>query len=101
MVAAVKLKMSDSEAADETVGCPQQVFIHRNTPRIKPSGEIVLKSESELNFRRFNSKWQSFYILSRLSEETVEYQKTRFCILLGIMPAGWSNRFISAKQTNP
>jgi transposase InsO family protein len=57
--------------------------VQRITPRIEPPNELVLNSERELSFRRFKSRWDSYYILSRLSEETVDYQRALLLYTLG------------------
>ncbi|XP_067933332.1 uncharacterized protein [Watersipora subatra] len=71
--------MGDEEDAQQ----PQTVIVQRNAPRIEPPGEIVLDCERELNFRRFKSRWQSYYILSRLSEEKEDYQRALLLYTIG------------------
>ena len=71
--------MSDTEGA----AVQQPVIYQRNAPKIEPPGEIVLGSERELNFRRFKSRWQSYYILSRLSEEEEDYQRALLLYTVG------------------
>jgi hypothetical protein len=60
-----------------------RVVVSRNAPRIDPPSEITLDSEREHNFRRFKSRWDSFYILSRLSDETQEYQRALLLYTMG------------------
>ena len=43
-------------------------------PRIEPLGEIVLNSDRE-NYTRLASRWRSYYVLSRLAQEPIEYQR--------------------------
>jgi len=61
----------------------QQIIVHMDAPRVEPPGEIVLNCEREQNFRRFKSRWQSFYILYRLSEESIEYQRALLLYAIG------------------
>lgn len=77
--------MSDEEAdppaaADNGV---RPAVVQRHTPRIEPPGELVLNNDRELNFDRFLSRWKPYYILSRLSEEPVEYQTALLLYTVG------------------
>ena len=61
----------------------QMLVVQRNAPRIEPPGEIVLDCERESNFRRFKSRWESYYILSRLGDEEVDYQRALLMYTMG------------------
>ena len=44
-------------------------------PRVDPPNELVLDNNREANFIKFRSRWKSFFVLSRLSDESEEYQR--------------------------
>ena len=47
----------------------------RQMPRVDPPNELVLDNNREANFIKFRSRWKSFSVLSRLSDESEEYQR--------------------------
>ena len=63
--------MSGDEAAEA-----QELVVVQNraNPRVDPPGELVLDSNREVNFGKFRSRWQSYYILSRLDQEADDHQ---------------------------
>ena len=73
------------QGEDDAEAQAAQVVVQRqtHTPRIEPPGELVLNSERELNYTRFVSRWDSYYILSRLSEESEEYQRALLLYTVG------------------
>ena len=53
----------------------QNMVMPRPMPRIDPPTELLLDNNKEANFRAFKAKWRSYYVLSRLGGEEVEYQR--------------------------
>ena len=47
----------------------------RTMPNIDPPSELILDNDREINFIKFRSRWQSYYVLSRLSNESEEFQR--------------------------
>ena len=64
-------------------------------PRIDPPGELILDAHREGNFRKFKSRWRSFYVLARLSDEDEDYQRA---LLLYTMGAEAANVVESSEQ---
>lgn len=60
---------------DEEAEAAPNVVIPRSMPRIDPPAELILDSNKEANFRTFKAKWRSYYVLSRLGGEELEYQR--------------------------
>lgn len=52
-------------------------------PRVAPPGELVLDSDRESNYQTFASRWDSYYVLSRLKDEEEEYQRALLLYTMG------------------
>ena len=64
-----------SSEEDVVVPVVQNMVMPRPMPRIDPPTELLLDNNKEANFRAFKAKWRSYYVLSRLGGEEVEYQR--------------------------
>ena len=85
---------SDTDQQPEETVAPVAMTPMHSMPRINPPSELHINSTKEDNFVRFKSRWQSFYVLSRLDRESQEYQ----CVLLLYTAGSDASRVVESSE---